>query len=101
MNEKIKTRNIETSNPRDCRINAKAVAISLGLMWSLGLMFISIISLLTNGYLLNISQFIETIYIGYSLSFLGILTGMVWAFLDASIAGLVFSWLYNKISARK
>lgn len=101
MNEKIKTRNIEGTTIGECRLNVKAVAISLGLMWSIGLLFISIISLLTNSYLLNVSQFIETIYIGYSLSSLGILTGMVWAFLDASIAGLVFSWLYNKISARK
>jgi len=26
------------------------------------------------------------------------LTGMVWAFFDAAIGGLVFAWLYNKLA---
>jgi hypothetical protein len=43
-------------------------------------------------------DFIASVYLGYSLSFGGIITGMVWGFFDAAIGGFVFAWLYNKFN---
>jgi len=74
------------------------VALSLGIMWSLGILFISILTLITNSYLHNVVDFLSTIYLGYSLSFSGIIAGMIWGFFDAAIGGFVFAWLYNKLS---
>jgi len=81
-----------------CKLNTKSVALSLGIMWSLGIFFISILTLITNSYLHNVVDFLSTIYLGYSLSFGGIVTGMIWGFFDAAIGGFVFAWLYNKLS---
>ena len=81
-----------------CKLNTKSVALSLGIMWSLGIFFISILTLITNSYLHNIVDFLSTIYLGYSLSFSGIIAGMIWGFFDAAIGGFVFAWLYNKLS---
>jgi hypothetical protein len=81
-----------------CKLNTKSVALSLGIMWSLGIFFISILTLITNSYLHNVVDFLSTIYLGYSLSFSGIVTGMIWGFFDAAIGGFVFAWLYNKLS---
>ncbi|WP_366944979.1 bacteriophage holin [Candidatus Thioglobus sp.] len=81
-----------------CKLNTKSVALSLGIMWSLGILFISILTLITNSYLHNIVDFLSTIYLGYSLSFSGIIAGMIWGFFDAAIGGFVFAWLYNKLS---
>ncbi|HIB97959.1 MAG TPA: hypothetical protein EYO69_05925 [Candidatus Thioglobus sp.] len=81
-----------------CKLNTKSVALSLGIMWSLGILFISILTLITNSYLHNVVDFLSTIYLGYSLSFSGIIAGMIWGFFDAAIGGFVFAWLYNKLS---
>ena len=76
------------------KLNTKAVALALGIMWSLGILSISLLVLFTTSYLHNMVDFLSTVYLGYSLSF----SGMVWGFFDAAIGGFVFAWLYNKLS---
>jgi len=80
------------------KLDTKAVALVLGIMWSLGILFISLLVLFTTSYLHNMVDFLSTVYLGYSLSFSGIITGMVWGFFDAAIGGFVFAWLYNKLA---
>jgi hypothetical protein len=78
------------------RLNTKAVALALGIMWSLGVLFMSMTAVTTESYLHNVVEFLSTVYLGYSLSIGGIITGMIWGFFDAAIGGFIFAWLYNK-----
>jgi len=80
------------------KFNEKAMAISFGILWSLGVLFMSMTALVTQSYMHNIVDFLSTIYLGYSLSFSGIIVGMIWGFFDAAIGGFVFAWLYNKLA---
>lgn len=80
------------------QLNWRAVSLTLGVVWSLYLLIISMIAIVSDGYGHNVAEFITTVYIGYSLDWLGILTGMAYAFLDGSIFGLIFSFIYNKVS---
>jgi len=80
------------------KLDTKAVALALGIMWSIGILSVSLLVLFTTSYLHNMVDFLSTVYLGYSLSFSGIITGMVWGFFDAAIGGFVFAWLYNKLS---
>lgn len=79
------------------KLNPRAMGLTFGILWSLGLLFMSIIALFSDSYMHNITEFMSTIYIGYELTPIGIPTGMIWAFLDAGIGGYVFVWVYNKI----
>ena len=79
------------------KLNAKALALSAGILWGLMIFLLTNISLLRGGegeHLSRLSQF----YIGYSFSFLGSLIGLVWGFVTMFIVGWVFAWLYNKLS---
>ncbi len=80
------------------KLNAKALALTLGIVWSLGILSISLLALLSQDYLHNISDFFASVYLGYDLSAIGIIIGMVWAFIDAAIGGFIIAWLYNKLS---
>ena len=80
------------------KLNEKALAISLGFLWSLTILFLSIIAMMSETYLHNVIGFFSSIYLGYSLSFTGILIGIVWAFIDAAIGGWLLAWLYNKLA---
>jgi hypothetical protein len=80
------------------KLDTKAVALALGIMWSIGILSVSLLVLFTTSYLHNMVDFLSTVYLGYSLSFSGIITGMVWGFFDAAIGGFVFAWLYNKLT---
>ena len=80
------------------KFNEKSMALSFGILWSLGVLIMSMTALVTQSYMHNIVDFLSTIYLGYSLSFNGIITGMIWGFFDAAIGGFVFAWLYNKLA---
>ncbi|MDC0407236.1 bacteriophage holin [Candidatus Thioglobus sp.] len=80
------------------KLNEKALAISLGVLWSLAILSLSIIAIMSENYLHNVVEFFSSIYLGYSLSFTGISIGMVWAFIDAAIGGWLLAWLYNKLA---
>ena len=79
------------------QLDQKALALSFGIIWSTGILAVSLIALSSNGYLHNIVEFLMSIYLGYSLDFFGIIIGMIWGFFDAAIGGLVFAWLSNKL----
>jgi len=79
------------------KLNAKALALSAGILWGLMIFLLTNISLLRGGegeHLSRLAQF----YIGYSFSFLGSLIGLVWGFVTMFIVGWVFALLYNKFS---
>jgi len=38
------------------------------------------------------------IYRGYSLSPIGSVVGLVWAFFDGLVGGAIFAWLYNRFA---
>jgi hypothetical protein len=40
------------------------------------------------------------IYRGYNISPIGSVIGLVWAFADGFIGGVVFAWLYNVLATR-
>jgi hypothetical protein len=44
---------------------------------------------------------IGKLYRGYTVSPIGSVIGLVYAFFDALIGGAIFAWLYNKIACAK
>lgn len=82
------------------KLNVKAFGLTCGLLWGLGLMFITWWIILFDGPILG-TTFIGRIYRGYSISFTGSLFGLIWGFFDGLIGGAIFAWLYNKIAGGK
>jgi hypothetical protein len=39
----------------------------------------------------------RSLYLGYDTTFLGIVIGALWGFIDLYILGLLFEWLYHKL----
>ncbi len=80
------------------KINTKSFSLALGIVWSLSVLFVSLVTLISDSYLHNVSGFLSSIYLGYSLDFIGIIIGMIWGFMDAAIGGFAIAWVYNKVS---
>ncbi len=80
------------------KLDAKSLALAIGIMWSIGVLSLSLIALVSQDYLHNIVGFLSSVYIGYDLSFIGIIIGMIWGFFDAAIGGFLIAWLYNKLT---
>ena len=79
------------------KLNTKAFALTCGIIWGLGLFFLTW-WMIAFGGATGERTMIGQIYIGYSVSPAGSLIGLVWAFVDALVGGAIFARLYNLIA---
>ena len=66
-------------------------------MWCLGVFVLTWWIIAFDGATGEITM-LGRLYRGYSISALGSLIGMGWAFLDGLIGGAIFAWLYNLLA---
>jgi hypothetical protein len=81
------------------RINVKAFALTLGIVWGLGLFALTWWIMAFDGVTREVTM-IGQVYRGYNISPLGSVFGLVWGFFDALVGGAITAWLYNLIAAR-
>lgn len=80
------------------KLNVKAFALSCGLLWGFGLLFITWWIIAFDGAT-GEPTLIGRVYRGYSISPVGSLIGLAWALPDGMIGGAIFSWVYNLLVA--
>ena len=80
------------------KLNIKAFALTFGLWWGFGLFFLTWWIIAFEG-ITGDPTFIGRIYRGYSITPIGSIIGLVWAFFDGLIGGAIFAWLYNLLLA--
>jgi hypothetical protein len=78
------------------KLNMKAFALTCGIFWGLGLFFLTWWLIAFDGST-GEPTLIGRVYRGYTISPIGSVLGLVYAFFDGLIGGAVFAWLYNKI----
>lgn len=83
----------------EMKLNWKAFALTCGLIWGLGLFGLTWWMIMWEG-LSREPTIIGYIYRGYSISPVGSLVGLVWAFADGTIGGAIFAWLYNLLAGK-
>jgi hypothetical protein len=78
------------------KLNIKAFALTCGILWGLGLFFLTW-WLIAFGGSTGTPTLISKVYLGYTISPIGSVIGLVYAFVNGLIGGAIFAWLYNKI----
>ena len=81
------------------KLNLKAAALASGLIWGLGLFFMTWWIIAFEGQT-GEQTIIGLVYRGYNISAMGSLIGLVWGFTDGLIGGFIFAWLYNKFASK-
>lgn len=79
------------------KLNVKAFALACGLLWGVCLFCITWWIIFFDGQNTG-PLFLGRIYRGYTITPLGSVIGLVWAFVDGVIGGAILAWLYNKLS---
>jgi len=79
------------------KLNIKAFSLYCGIIWGLGLFCITWWIIAFDGATGD-PTLIGRLYRGYTISPVGSVIGLVWAFFDALIGGAIFAWLYNRIA---
>lgn len=84
------------------RLDVKASTIAVAILWGAVVFFVGIGNLIFSGYGGVFLQTVASIYPGYhaAASFGQVIVGTLYALLDGAIAGLVVSWLYNRLAGQ-
>jgi len=80
------------------KLNVKSLSLTTGLVWGIGLFLFTWWVIAFEG-ITGEPTLIGRLYRGYSISPIGSIIGLIWAFIDGLIGGAIFAWLYNLISA--
>jgi len=81
------------------KLNVKALAVGLGLSWSVCMLFVGWASIF--GWGTKLVEVFSSLYIGFAPNFLGGLIGAIWGFVDGAIGGAIIALVYNAIAAKK
>ena len=77
-----------------------SLGLAFGITWALGVFLLGIAAALFE-WGVPVVAVLSSVYIGYSPSFVGSVSGAVWSFVDGFIGGALLAWLYNKIVSRR
>ena len=80
------------------KLNIKAFALTCGLVWGLGLFFLTWWIIAFDGAT-GEATLIGRLYRGYSVSPIASVIGLIWALGDGLIGGAIFAWLYNILAS--
>ena len=81
------------------KLNVWAFGLTCALFWGVGLFAITWWILLFAGDV-EYKTTLSRVYLGYAITPVGSVIGLLWAFFDGLIGGVIFAWLYNLLSTR-
>lgn len=82
------------------KLHVRSFGLACGILIGLALFLITWWIILTKG-LSRETTIVGQFYIGYNISPLGSLIGLVWGFVEGWLGGMLFAWLYNRFAGRQ
>ena len=86
------------------KLDVLRLGITLCLVWGLIVFLVAVGNILIIGYGEAFLDVIDSIYPGYHAGewgFGGVMVATLYAALDGFIVGIVFAWLYNRLTRKK
>ncbi len=81
-------------------IPAIQIGLTLGIFWALVFFFSTILHILTGYPGASFLNFFKSIYLGYTVSWIGAFVGLLWGFVDGFLAGYIFIRIYEIIGRK-
>jgi len=79
------------------KLNVKAFAIACSILWGCAVFLVTWWVIVLEGASGN-TTWLGQIYLGYNISPVGSVIGLLWGLVDGLIGGAVLAWLYNRFS---
>ena len=77
-------------------MNVKAFAVAAGTLWGFLLFALTLLEAARGvGHTLGV---LSALYLGYSVTYLGSVVGLVYRFVSGALIGAAFCWLYNRFA---
>ena len=84
------------------KLDVKAMALTIGLLWGAAMFLAGVANLIWDGYGENFLDVMASVYPGYdaTASFGQVIVGTLYGLLDSTVGGAIVAWLYNRFAAR-
>ncbi len=79
------------------KLNVKAFALACAIIFGLALLAFTWVIILKGGYQVGARTIIGQILVGYRITPVGSVVGLIWAFFGGLIGGSIFALVYNII----
>jgi cell shape-determining protein MreD len=77
-------------------MKVKAFAVAAGILWGFLLFALTLLETVRGvGHTLGA---LSALYLGYSVTYLGSVAGLVYGFVSGALIGAAFCWLYNRFA---
>ncbi|MBT3350130.1 MAG: bacteriophage holin [Nitrospinaceae bacterium] len=76
------------------RLDPLRLGLAFGILWAFGVAFLACMARLF-GWGVPVVEIIASVYIGFSITWAGLLAGVLWGLADGFIGGFLIAWLYN------
>ena len=85
------------------KLDVKATALTIGLLWGAAMFLTGTANLVWDGYGEDFLDVMASGYPGYdaTASFGQVIVGTLYGLLDGTAGGAVVAWLYNRLAARQ
>lgn len=81
------------------KLNVKAAAKALGLVWGLILMFMTLSACM--GWQTDTVNTLKSSYVGVEATLIGAVIAFAWGFVSGAITGGLFAYFYNRLVSKK
>jgi hypothetical protein len=78
-------------------VDAKALALTLGVVWGGGVFLLGLLAAFLD-WGVPMVELLGSVYLGYGPTVSGSLIGLLWAFVDGAVGGVILAWGYNHFS---
>ncbi len=89
-----------TQSQSKATLGVVSLGLAFGITWALGVLLLGVVAAFS-GWGIPVVAVLSSVYIVYSPTFVGSITGAVWGFVDGFIGGVLIAWLYNKFVTRR
>lgn len=79
------------------KLDVKALALTVGIAWGVGV-FLMTWWLIVTGHAGGPPSLLERVYLGYHITPLGSVVGLVWGAFDGFVGAAIVGWLYNRLA---
>jgi hypothetical protein len=82
------------------KLSVRSIAFTMGIVWAACMLLVGIVNLITPAYGGDFLRMMSSVYPGFhdSGTWLSVLIGAGYGFVDGIIGGLIFAWIYDWIA---
>ncbi len=80
------------------RLHTLRLGFAVGIVWAFGVLCLGGAAI-AFGWGTPAVQLLESVYLGFAPTLVGLFIGVIWGFADGFVGGFLIGWVYNRLGS--